>query len=99
MAPPLAGSKMCDPKIRSASSPKNAAANGGKARRTRIDVSNTFHEKIDIRNIVMPGARIVNMVVMKFTPPRIVPRPPIARPITHKSPPIPGEYWEFDNGA
>ena len=99
MAPPLAGSKICVPKSRSDSSPRSAAARGGKARSTRIEVSNTFQEKIDIRNIVIPGARIVKMVVMKLTPPRIVPRPEIARPITQRSPPIPGEYVELASGA
>ncbi len=52
-----------------------------------------------MRNIVIPGARIVKIVVMKLTPPRIVPRPEIARPITHRSPPIPGEYVELARGA
>ncbi|CAB4534735.1 unannotated protein [freshwater metagenome] len=41
----------------------------------------------------------MKIVVMKFTPPRIVPIPPIANPITQRSPPIPGEYWEFASGA
>ena len=34
-----------------------------------------FQVKIGIRNIVMPGARMVMIVVMKFTAPRIVPKP------------------------
>ena len=91
MAPPLAGSNKCEPYKRSASNPKNAAANGGNASKTKIEVKSTFHEKIDIRNIVMPGARMVKIVVMKLTPPRIVPTPLIAKPINHRSPPIPGE--------
>ena len=62
-------------------------------------VRSTFQEKIDMRNIVIPGARIVKIVVMKFTPPRIVPTPLIAKPINHKSPPIPGEYCALDSGA
>ena len=99
IAPPFAGSKICVPKSRSDSSPRSAAASGGNARRTRIEVSNTFQEKIDIRNIVIPGARIVKIVVMKLTPPRIVPRPEIARPITQRSPPMPGEYVELARGA
>ena len=52
-----------------------------------------------MRNIVIPGARIVKIVVMKFTPPRIVPSPERARPITQRSAPIPGEYVEFASGA
>ena len=58
-----------------------------------------FHVKIDIRNIVIPGARIVMMVVMKFTPPRMVPKPWKASPSTHKWPPIPGVYVVLLNGA
>ena len=66
---------------------------------TRIEVTRVFQVKIGMRNIVIPGARMVKMVVMKFTPPRIVPNPPRARPNTHKSPPIPGENVVFDKGA
>jgi len=47
----------------------------------------------------MPGARIVTIVVMKFTPPRIVPRPESASPTIHKSAPTPGEYCELESGA
>ena len=38
-------------------------------------VSRTFQVKIGIRNMVMPGARMQMIVVMKLTEPRIVPRP------------------------
>ena len=34
-----------------------------------------FHEKMGSRNIVRPGARMVMIVVMKFTEPRMVLRP------------------------
>ena len=54
-------------------------------------VTRMFQVKIGIRNIVMPGARRQMIVVMKLTPPRIVPRPPTARPTIHRSPPAPGE--------
>ena len=56
--------------MRSDSRPSSAAASGGKARRTRIEVSNTFQEKIDMRNIVIPGARMVGFYVW-FTQRRI----------------------------
>ena len=59
--------------------------------RTSIDVTRMFQEKIGIRNIVMPGARMVTMVVMKLTAPRMVPKPPSARPNTHRFAPTPGE--------
>ena len=91
MAPPFAGSNKCEPYRRSASNPRKAAASGGNASNTKIEVRRTFQEKIDIRNMVIPGARIVKIVVMKLTPPKIVPTPLIARPINQRSPPIPGE--------
>ena len=49
-----------------------------------------FQVKIGIRNIVMPGARMQTMVVMKLTEPRIVPKPENASPMIHISPPTPG---------
>ena len=66
---------------------------------TKIEVTRVFQVKIGRRNIVIPGARIVKIVVMKLTPPMIVPKPASARPNTHKSPPIPGEKVVLDNGA
>ena len=66
---------------------------------TKIDVTSVFQVKIGIRNMVIPGARIVKIVVMKFTPPMIVPKPLRASPNTQRSPPIPGEKVVLDNGA
>ena len=66
---------------------------------TRIEVTRVFQVKIGMRHIVIPGARMVMMVVMKFTPPRIVPNPESAKPKTHRSPPIPGEKVVFESGA
>ena len=63
------------------------------------EVTRVFQVKIGIRNIVMPGARIVMMVVMKFTAPRIVPNPLIVRPNTHRFPPSPGENVVLESGA
>ena len=57
---------------------------------TSIEVTSTVHVKIGIRNIVMPGARMQMIVVMKLTAPRIVPKPASARPKTHRSPPSAG---------
>ena len=56
------------------------------------------HVKIGMRNIVMPGARMQNIVVMKLTAPRIVPRPPIARPRNHRSAPTVGEFTALLSG-
>ena len=50
-----------------------------------------FQLKIGIRNIVMPGARSVRIVVTKLTAPRMVPSPDSARPKIHRSAPMPGE--------
>ena len=47
----------------------------------------------------MPGALIVKIVVMKLTAPRIVPRPPMARPMIHKSAPTVGELTALESGA
>ena len=54
--------------------------------------------KIGIRNIVMPGARMHTTVVIMLTPPRMVPRPPTARPMIHRSPPAPGEWMASVSG-
>ena len=39
------------------------------------------------------------IVVMKLTPPRIVPKPDSARPMIHMSAPMPGEWIESFSGA
>src|SRR3954464_12985434 len=83
----------------SAPSASSAEASTGKAISTRIDVTRTVQVKIDIRNIVMPGARRQMIVVMKLTAPRMVPKPASASPNTHRSPPRPGLYDVSDSGA
>ncbi|PPS75232.1 hypothetical protein BZZ08_06758 [Streptomyces sp. MH60] len=97
-APPLDESKMWAPNLRSASSANRAAASTGKASRTSTPVSSTFQVKIGMRNMVMPGARMQMIVVMKLTEPRMVPKPEKARPMIHRSPPIPGECTASDSG-
>ena len=62
-------------------------------------VTSVFQTKIGIRNIVMPGARMQMIVVMKLTAPRMVPRPAIHRPMIHRSPPTPGERTASDSGV
>ena len=62
-------------------------------------MTSVFQVKIGIRNIVMPGARRQTIVVMKLTPPRIVPRPLTARPAIHMLPPTPGEFTTSDSGV
>ena len=68
-----------------------AAARTGKHSSTRMLVTKIVQVKIGIRNMVMPGARMQKIVVTKLTAPRMVPRPPIARPSSHRSPPTSGE--------
>ncbi len=87
-APPFATSKMCAPNFRSTSRANSAAARTGKASSTRTPVRSTFQVKIGMRNIVMPGARMQTMVVMKLTAPRIVPKPESASPMIHMSAPM-----------
>ncbi len=89
---------MCAPSTRSAAAARIAAARIGNAISTRMLVTSVFHEKIDMRHIVMPGARIVMIVVMKFTAPRIVPKPLMPRPSIHMFPPMPGEKLAFASG-
>ncbi len=43
-------------------------------------MSSAFQVKIGIRNMVMPGARMQKIVVMKFTAPKMVPRPDSTTP-------------------
>ncbi len=47
----------------------SAAASTGIASSPRSDVTSVFHTKIGMRNIVMPGARILKIVVMKLIEP------------------------------
>ncbi|GHE61252.1 hypothetical protein GCM10018782_39390 [Streptomyces griseoaurantiacus] len=85
--PPFSAAKTRAPNRRSASSASNAAARTGKASSTSTLVSRMFQVKIGIRNIVIPGARMQMIVVMKLTAPRIVPKPVSARPMIHMSAP------------
>src|SRR5699024_11293193 len=79
--------------------PNSADARGGNAIRMRSPVVREFQVKIGIRHMVIPGARIERIVVTMCAPPRMVPKPWRPRPNTQRSPPIPGEYVAFDNGA
>jgi hypothetical protein len=58
-----------------------------------------FQVKIGIRNIVMPGARMQMIVVMKLTALRMVPKPESTRPMIHRSEPMPGERIASFSGA
>src|SRR5699024_49185 len=99
IGPPLAASKICAPSRRSASKSSNAAPSTGNAINTMRDVTSVFQQKIGMRNNVIPGARIPNMVTIRLTAPRMVPIPDIYRPTVPRSPPTPGELIEPANGA
>ena len=99
MAPPWDGSNTWAPIWRSASSDSSAPARTGNAISTSRLVISTVQVNIDIRNMVMPGARMQMIVVMKLTAPRMVPRPAIQRPMIHRSPPTPGLLIESDSGV
>jgi hypothetical protein len=99
IAPPLADSNTCACKCRSTQSTSSAAVRMGKASSTSRLVTMMFQVKIGIRNIVMPGQRSVITVVTMLTAPRIVPRPAMAKPISHRSVPEPGELIPLLSGA
>ena len=80
-------------------SANSAAASGGKTMMISSEVIRVFQVNRPIRHTVMPGARIAMIVVMKLTPPMMVPKPCRARPKTQRSPPAPGENEEFDSGV
>jgi hypothetical protein len=67
---------------------------------TRIEVTSTVQVNTGIRNIVMPGARMQRIVVMKLTAPRMVPKPPMRQPEDPQVAAEPGAVvGEFDSGA
>ena len=65
------------------------AVSTGVASRISVAVTSTVQAKIGIRKSVIPGARILKMVVMKLTAPRIEAVPTRVRPISHRSVPTP----------
>ncbi len=70
-SPPPDASKKWVPKLRSVSSMVIAPASTGRASRSRNTVTRIDHTNSGIRCRVMPGARMLKMVVMKLIAPRI----------------------------
>ncbi len=58
-----------------------------------------FHTKIGMRNMTMPGARKVKMVVMMLTAVKIPEKPVRPTPSIHRSAPGPGEWMDSVSGA
>ena len=90
-SPPPCGSNANPPSRRSNSSSTKAASAGGNATSPRIEVTTMFQVKIGRRHIVMPGARIRNVVVMTLTPDSRVEIATSASPRINRSGPTPGE--------
>ena len=67
----------------------SALARTGVARTTRTLVTRTVQAMIGIRNIVIPGARILKIVTRKFTPPRIELVPMSRTAMSQRSVPVP----------
>jgi hypothetical protein len=70
-SPPPAGSKNEVFKFRSVRSIVIAPARTGRERRSRIAVKKTDHTKRGVRSQVIPAVRMLMIVVIKFTAPRI----------------------------
>ena len=84
---------------RSANSIASAAVSTGNASSTSTLVTSMFQVKIGIRNIVMPGARSMKIVVTRFTAPRTPAVLVTATPTIQRSGPTPGEYMAPESGA
>ena len=70
----------------------------GVAMRTRTEVTSIVQTMIGIRNIVIPGARILKIVTRKLTAPRIELVPMRMTPMIQRSSPTP-EYFASDRGG
>ena len=77
---------------------KSAAAKTGSASNSRKAVTKTDHAKSGILCIVMPGARIFKIVVMKLIAPKIEEKPAANRPIIIKSKAGPGDPVVLSGG-
>jgi hypothetical protein len=83
--PPSAGSKNEPPRLRSISSSTRAAVNTGVASSTSSEVTSIVQLNSGIRNMLMPGARMLKMVVRKLTAPRIEEVPTSSSDAIHRS--------------
>jgi len=90
-SPPPAGSKKAVPKLRSVSSMVMAAASTGSDSSSRKAVISTDHANSGMRCRVMPGARMLKMVVMKLMAPRIELAPATCRAKMARS--MAGPVW------
>src|ERR1700757_60853 len=97
-SPPWSGAKKAVPKLRSVSSMVMAPARTGSDKSSRNTVTRIDHTNSGILCSVMPGARMLKMVVMKLMAPRIEEAP--ARWIDRMAKSTAGPGWpEVDSGA
>ncbi len=75
-----------------------AVSTGNVIRMSRL-VTKMFQVKIGMRNMVMPGARIVDTVAMTFSAVMTPPTPKRAMPTIQRSPPTLGERTPSDSGV
>ena len=88
--PPATGSKMWVSNSRSASSMISAPLSTGNASSTMKLVRNRFHVRIGMRNMVIPGARIIVTVVITLTAVSVPDVPVRMIDTIHRSAPSPG---------
>src|SRR5690606_17195493 len=98
-SPPALASKNAVPKLRSVSSIVMAPASTGSDSSSRNAVTSTDHTNSGILCSVMPGARMLKMVVMKLIAPRMDEAPAICIDRMAKSTDGPGCPILVDNGA
>src|ERR1700746_278973 len=97
-SPPPVGSKKVVPKLRSVSSMVMAPASTGSDSNSRNTVTRIDHTNSGILCSVMPGARMLKIVVMKLMAPRIEEAP--ARWIDRMAKSTAGPGWpDVDSGA
>src|ERR1700709_2586656 len=97
-SPPPSGEKKVVPKLRSVSSIVIAPASTGNDRSSRNTVTRIDHTNSGILCRVMPGARMLKMVVMKLMAPRIEDAPARCSDRMAKSTAGPG-WPEVESGA
>ena len=83
--PPPETSKNAVPKLRSIINWTSAIVMAGKDRITRKDVTSVIQTKTGNRIMVMPGARMLMIVTMKFSEAAIDATPSSWRPMIQKS--------------
>ena len=95
--PPPFGSKKAPPKLRSMKSMVSAAARTGVARSCKTAVVRIAQQKTGMRNIVIPGARMRNIVTRKLAAPMVEEIPRMATRRSRRSMPTP--VWRGGAGC